>query len=474
MSGTGAILAAPTRVSETETPTSAMSLSGYVLSYWQQANRLRIRAMNVDLEEVEVRSRRDRATRELSVTPEVGPRVYHKTNPSDADPLFQVGVNAEYSYRGNDGIGYTVRGNSFVPNTSEGLARLAGTIQYGVDGTFSLPMLRNRGGREFGYEAEVAEARVQVAAAEARQEILLACADAVQRYVLLYARDAQKSAYEALLREKQRQWYQTIRDYKNQMITRLDMLSARSDWIFAKSLRPGFDARYERALAAFRAYAPNGPFIVSDPGGLIAKAPVETLPLKLEVHPRYVALTEQVQGFEQEILLAREQNRSELDFQVTAGVSRVHDIFVPPTGFAEVTDMRALVGVRYLLPIERPEIRYRIQALRLQKARVAEQKMALERELRQSLAENLASWRRETEAYALRGEQLAILKWQIAAAYKEFRAGKLQFQDYLDHWDRFQQARLDIWDRWIEARLAELNLIPVTGMLPEYCREKVD
>jgi hypothetical protein len=70
----------------------------------------------------------------------------------------------------------------------------------------------------------------------------------------------------------------------------------------------------------------------------------------------------------------------------------------------------------------------------------------------------------------LTAEQLAVAKQQIDAAYREFRAGKLQFQNFLDHWERYQRSRLQLWEarrlRW----LALAELIPLLNRLPSFCQ----
>lgn len=462
-------------VAETPTTTSSsaastLSFADYLRAYRAASNLLPIRALETEIAEIEVQRRRYRATRELSVTPDVGPRLYHHTSPSDVEVVGELGAVAEYVYLGNEGSGYAVSAQALVPTAT---GRLGRTITYGVNGSYFLPLLRNFGGREFGYEVEAFEQRKTQAEALYSQEELLYCADAGERFLVRYATAEQLQAYQDLLEEKRRVWFRTAADYSKKMINRLDLLSAKSDWIFAQSLQPGFEARFGRADAALRAFAELPASLdLGEPPPLFEQ-PV-TNEVDLSQHPEVKAIESLSASYDQEILLAREQGKDELDLRLSLGVDRFHDVPVPSGGFGETTDVHGFVGVRYLWPIERPDIGYRVRILERRQAQLEEQKRDVLRRLRVGVAQSLVTFEKEAEAYRLLQEQLEVLRRQIRSAYDQFRAGKLEFQNYLDHWDRYQRARLEIWDRWLSMRLAELSLIPLTGMLPEVCRAPPD
>lgn len=454
----------------TATASSTLTFAEYLKVYRASSSLLPIRALDTDIAAIEVERRRHRATRELSVGPDVGPRLYHHTNPSDLEVVGELGAVAEYVYLGDEGSGYAVTAQALVP-TSPG--RLGRTITYGIGGSYFLPLLRNLSGREFELETEAFEQRRAQTEALYTQEELLYCADAGERFLVRYAAAEQLKAYRDLLAEKRKVWGRTAADYSKKMINRLDLLSAKSDWIFAQSQMPGFEARFGRADAALRAFASLPEALeLGEPPPLFESPPG---PEKdLSAHPRIEALDALGAAFEQEILLAREQGKEELDLRFSLGVDRYHDVPVPSGGAGDTTDVHGFVGVRYLWPIERPEIAYRIRILEHRQAQLEEQKREIMRQLRVGMKQSLVTLEQEAAAYRLLKEQLEVLRRQIRSAYGDFRAGKLEFQNYLDHWDRYQRARLEIWDRWLSMRLAELSLIPLTGVLPEACHAQSD
>ncbi len=454
----------------TPTSTRTLTLPEYVRAYREKNPLREARVLDVRLAQVEVDRRTNRATRTLSVSPEIGARGYHLTAVGSFDPLLRVGADAEYRYEGNDGSGYAVRAGAAWPSTSN---LPAGNPQYGVEGSYRLPLIRNFGGRENGYEQEAARATRAGADATLAEQDLVWCADATERYLVRYAAAEQLEAYDELIEEKRRVWAQTIRDYERKMIQRLDLLAARSDWLAAQSLRAVFVARKQRADAALEIFLDGpAPRLAEPPPIVAAKTPVTAT--VAANHPRLIRLAAMEAELSQTALLATERGRDELDLAFTLGATRVHDLFIPPNAIADLTDLYGLVQLTYVWPIERPETEYQAREARLRLARVAAERRALELDLAQRVREQLEVWRHTTEAYDLVVQQRDVMRAQIRAAHREFTNGKMEFQDYLDHWDRHQRARLDAWDLWLEAHLAETRLVPLLGTLPEHCREETD
>lgn len=455
-------------VAASATSTTTLTLADYVRAYRERNPLREASVLDVRLAQVEVDRRTNRATRTLSVSPELGARGYHLTAVGSFDPLVRVGADAEYRYDANDGSGYSVRAGAAWPSTSN---LPAGNPQYGVSGSYRLPLIRNFGGRQNQYEQDAAKgARAGADAALAEQDLAW-CADATERYLVRYAADAQLEAYDELIEEKRRVWAQTIRDYERKMIQRLDLLAARSDWLAAQSLRAVFVARKERADAALEVFldAPAGRLV--EPAPIVAKTAPKTATIAA-THPRLARLAAREAELSQSALLATERGKDDLDLAFTVGATRVHDLFIPPAAIADLTDIYGLVQLEYVWPIERPETEYASREARLRLARVAAERRALELDLRQRVREALEVWRHTETAYDLVVQQREVMRAQIRAAHKEFTNGKMEFQDYLDHWDRHQRARLDAWDLWLEARLAENRLVPLLGTLPEHCREE--
>ena len=453
-------------VAQATTSTAApLSLPQYVRAYRSASHQLPIRRLDAQIAKTEVVRRTERTTRELSVSPDLGARLYHYTGSGSSKVVGELNANARYAVAGNDGAAYAVSAQSGFPTSAGHLGR---TIRYGVDGEYSLPLLRNRGGREFEHEAKSLAERQTRAEAAYDVESLLACRDAGERYVMRYAAERQLEAFRALLAEKKRVWFRTVADFKNKLIKRLDLLAAKSDWLLSQSLEPGFVARMATADAALRAYAPL-PTVVT-----MADPPRLSIGSDATDHPRLRALQAELRAFEQEILFTSEQGKDDLDLRFSVGVDRFHDLADPAGRPGDTTDVQGLVGVRYLWPIARPDITYRTQILRYRAEQTERRSQDILRRLNEGIAQNRAILAGEEAAYGLLEEQIDVLRSQIRAAYEDFRAGQLEFQNYLDHWDRYQRARLDIWDRWLGVRLAEFALVELTGKLPEACLAQAD
>lgn len=447
------------------TATTTLTLADYVAAYRDHNPSRQTQVLDVRLAQVEVERRTNRATRTLSVSPQLGARGYHLTRVGSFDPLLSAGADAEYSYDANDGTGYSFRAGVAWPSRSN---LPAGNPQYGVEGAYRLPLVRNFGGRQNRYEQDAAKATKDGAVATLDEQDLMFCADATERYLVRYAAEQQLATYDELIEEKRRVWAQTIRDYERKMIQRLDLLAARSDWLAAQSLRARFVARKARADAALEAFLDGPAPPLAPPPAIVAATPPKTATIAA-THPRLVRLAAMQRELEQTALLAQERGRDDVELAFTVGATRVHDLFVPPQEIADLTDIYGLVRLTYLWPIERPETDYQAREARLRLERVAAERRALAIELTQQIREQLELWRHTEEAHRLLEEQRRVMLGQIRAAHREFSNGKMEFQDYLDHWDRHQRARLDAWDLWLETRLAENRLVPLLGTLPEHC-----
>ena len=70
---------------------------------------------------------------------------------------------------------------------------------------------------------------------------------------------------------------------------------------------------------------------------------------------------------------------------------------------------------------------------------------------------------------ALNEEKLEIIKTQISEARGMYRQGRLEFQDFLQHWAAFEQVRFQQLDLLRVRWLAQLELVRVLGPTPSMC-----
>ncbi|MFC1679803.1 hypothetical protein ACFL2T_06290, partial [Elusimicrobiota bacterium] len=66
----------------------------------------------------------------------------------------------------------------------------------------------------------------------------------------------------------------------------------------------------------------------------------------------------------------------------------------------------------------------------------------------------------------LNSEKSEVYELQIAEAFRKFRQGRMEFQDYLQHWDRHQNSRLSALDLRQRLWSAQLELLGAAGGPP--------
>ena len=455
-------------------PTSTatkLSLGPYVAAYHQVTNRLRIQEIAVQSAEVEVQRRRDRATMEIEASPTVGMHGYSYTSGAGA-AVGDFGGEIGWSRGGNWGERYGVRAHVSAPTQAGHLGRVA---TYGVTGQYRMPLLRNFLGREFDLSAKVFEQAKVQAQPGLRASELLVCFDAIARYVRRYTAQERLRVHLALRDEKRRIWRQTVSDFRRRMITRLDMLAAKADWLAFSAETPRFYSALESSDAALVAFVDKPwrrmPVLVEPqlPWDRLDDGPTLVADMDWSKHPRTAAFVAAQGGLRAQLDLLVERNGHELAVEATAGVDRAHDVFDPTGRGAVITDVHALVGVHWLWPLERPSVAYERRLLELRLDEISQRVAQLERLLSTAVTTSAARYRREVEALKAIETQLEAATRQAKAAYQEFRNGKLEFQNYLDHWGPYQAARLAYWDRRESQYLATLDILEAIDSRPKVC-----
>ncbi|MBW2736639.1 MAG: TolC family protein, partial [Deltaproteobacteria bacterium] len=440
-----------------------LTLALYVASAMKVSNRLRLAQIDVHTQEVQIARRQQRSTSELSVEPSIGGHQYLSSPYHQTQGV--MGLGGAWRHQTASGQSMAIEGHSMLPSGSalKDGRLLSGEPRYGLSGNYTLPLLRNRFGRQFGMEVILEGTRKKEAEAAMDATRLSICGDAIARYVERYVAQRKLEVYGAVLKEKRRIWYQTASDYRKKMVPRLDMLAAKSDWIAAQAREPSFMAAVARADAALREfYLAPGALSLAKPTGINASQAHEAQ------DPRFRALAAREAALQQERAVIVEQNRSDLDLGFSLGIDRFHNA---ATQLADVTDMWGMLALRYVWPIKRPDVALRLQLLELSAKTIEQERLLLRRQLGSGLRQAKAVEKQARRAEALVEKQLKVSKQQIHAAYRDFRAGKLQFQNFLDHWERYQAARLSLWDARRDRWLAQRNTIIATGHLPALCQQ---
>ena len=308
------------------------------------------------------------------------------------------------------------------------------------------------------------------------------CHDAARRYVERYVAQQKLAVYRDLLREKRRIYGQTQADYRRRLVTKLDLLAARSDWMAAKSKEPDLVSKLQQADAVLRAYYPGTEALKlsrpPDAAGLsLGAAGIMRWAHDERSHPRFAALAAARRALGRQRQWLLEQNRSELDLSLSLGVHRYHSAYSQlqqsAAGFSlqlgDVTDLGTMFSVRYLLPVRRPEVAFKLRLLKLSQRRIDEQRAQLRRGISSEVARVAAVIRNADAAVQLIQKQLRVARQQIRAAHKQYRNGKLEFQNFIDHWEPYQRARMRYWDTLRSRWLAEADLIVLLNQRPGHC-----
>ncbi len=456
-----------------------LTLAEYTRCYYRLSNKLREGKILVAQREVEVQRKQRRATMELSATPFWGLNLYHFTSDMGVLVPGTGGVEGEYSYNMNNGQSLSVQARASLPTRP---TQPAGDFQYGVSGEYTYPLLKNRGGRQYRLEADVQVELKKEQQARLKVTGLQICHDAARRYVERYVAQQKLAVYRDLLREKRRIYGQTQADYRRRLVTKLDLLAARSDWMAAKSKEPDLVSKLQQADAVLRAYYPGTEALKlsrpPDAAGLsLGAAGIMRWAHDERSHPRFAALAAARRALGRQRQWLLEQNRSELDLSLSLGVHRYHSAYSQlqqsAAGFSlqlgDVTDLGTMFSVRYLLPVRRPEVAFKLRLLKLSQRRIDEQRAQLRRGISSEVARVAAVIRNADAAVQLIQKQLRVARQQIRAAHKQYRNGKLEFQNFIDHWEPYQRARMRYWDTLRSRWLAEADLIVLLNQRPGHC-----
>ncbi|MFB6375461.1 MAG: TolC family protein [Bradymonadaceae bacterium] len=465
-----AVTAAESSEGQTTTDAEQISLADYVETYMADRPALNRAEVAVDKQKLRVDRALDARKSDVSVDSGVGSHLYDYTSPFPFRPVGYLRTDGTYTDQFADGTQLEVDLHSRAPMESH---PTGGTLQYGASGAVRVPVPKNRNGRLYELRADVARAETEASRNDLRAEKLFSCRDAIIRYVVSYVARRRLEVYRDLLDDKRSIYYQTDADYRKKMVSRLDYLAARSDWLEAKSREQQYIAAVDRADASLRAFGEvPSPAALRRPDWKAAPdASGEALRERIaESHPKAARYEARRRAAQREQKLIRERLRTQLDLGVTVGVDRLHDRIDPAGRPADVTDAYVLGTLRLRWPIRRPRKSLDIELLGLRQQKLEHARRQTVRELTEGVRRARSRITRSRSELNALEEQLKVSERRIAEAREQYRAGKLEFQDFLDHWQPYQRTRLRLWELRRTIWRTRAELIPMLDYLPEVCR----
>ncbi len=376
---------------------------------------------------------------------------------------------ASLVYEDDRGRSTRVLASSTVSTAPEVL----GGNQLGLRVDYSVPLWRNAGGKLHDLKTasflELESARkLDIDAA-----FLDRCVTGLSLYLRAYVLQELSSVWEDLLEHKERTLRRTERDFARRLVTRLDRLASSADWLSTRQRFEDFSTRRARNLATFFSYVPSDEEpVLASPKDLLATIPAslteEELEELLQAHPVVQRLDREIAHLQRQRAFVERSFLPEIFLVPEVGVEHYSQAFVPGAA-TSVTHAFALLGLGVDWPLRSPRQDYDLQNLSILEKRIETERRELTRRLSEhvSLAEETI---KGAEArLELANESLETIQNQIREATRLYNTGRLEFQDYLQHWSFYEEGRFAVLELTLARWLGQIELLRALGPTPEVC-----
>lgn len=345
---------------------------------------------------------------------------------------------------------------------------VAGAQTGGVRAGYRLPLLRNRFGRLF--RAAQAARRAALAGAEATAALrrLGQCTSGLDLFLRLWTAQEGARVWQDLLADQERLYRRTARDHRRRLVTKLDYLAAASEWLRTQQRFALFQEEQKQLGAQAATYLGHAPEVLAMPAEVAWPWPdAAASEAVLATHPEV-----QVWRMARRRALADAQRTlGQYGPELAVGPEFRYDYQGVPGSGASAAGAAALLGLEFRYPWlapERPRVaeRFRLEA-RAHGRRIRETIRRLRAEAAQ--AEVV---RRQVEArLRLTQEKLRLTEAQIREARRMYGQGRLEFQDYFQHFARYEEARFERLTLNLARWQAQLDRALAQGVLATVCRQ---
>lgn len=349
-----------------------------------------------------------------------------------------------------------------------------------VRAEYALPLWRNLIGALYLLEQRSAEQGFVAADQRKKAVTVTRCAAGVGTFLEVEAFEEMDQIWQDLLARKEQVLKQTQRDYGRRLVTRLDWLSAQSDWEQSQQRYRDFQIQRRQRVQGLLA-------VLDDPAA--RKATLDTVQVRaapgasspdapapvddwLAAHPAMAALDALSSQIDVEVERQKRSIAPEVFLvpEVGSGVQSHNKL--AGGGGAVYVDAYAQMSVRWQFPVFVQRQRHDLAALYADRTRVDREKQSL----RLALLADAARWEAEAARYEAQRVQsdtrVTLAQQQIREARGMFGQGRLEFQDFLQHWDVYETARLSQVSFRLQRDLAVLRRYSAQGRLVPVCAPK--
>ncbi len=348
-------------------------------------------------------------------------------------------------------------GSLYAPGASSLLASEAG-----INAWWAMPLGRNSQGRlntlaiQSATQNEAAAQQLQEAARVER------CWAATGGYLQAWNLEQQVAVYDEFLQRKESARKATARDVARGMLHRLELLTAESELAATRSRRQALQVQADQARAVLATWQDPADQArpLSDPSESLSQVLTQLdseAARPLSDHPAALAFTSQAGARRLDAEWLREDWRTTIDLVPYAGASTLTGI---QAGLALSVTYNAIA------PRAEPQIAGILAEASLLDARQA----AVLRDLAELEARALVAHEGALAQLALNEERLATIQKQVRSAWGQYQDGRIELQDYLQHYALYEQARLESLQLALARDLAVLSLASLHLDAPEGCQ----
>ncbi len=449
-------------------PQAQLTLSTWLDRFLQADPSWRVAALERDVAELQLRWAQDPATLTLEGSPAAGfDELLYDAGDPEALMSFSA-ADLEASWANKKGGVLSAQAATVLSSQPE----LADGSQLGLGVSYALPLAYNAMGRLHALEAAWREREREARSAELQAHLLGQCAAASELYLAAWVAQEQAATWQDLLLHKEKTFKTAKHDWARRMIPRLDVLAAESDWIAAQQRAAQLDAARQEALAVLAVYLGGEAGALESPGDALrtwTAAGPEALESQLEAHPALRIWEEAGLAYASQSAYAEHSYAPQVYLAPGFGVTR-YGFGEVASGPSSLVDLGAWVGLSFSLPLVQPAPEYETAILAERQRQAEAEAEELRRALRERAAVARAALAGVAARRALSDQKLAVIEKQIAEAGAAFANGRLEFQDYLQHWAAYEAARFEALELDALDGAARADLLRALGPLPPSCQ----
>ena len=337
-----------------------------------------------------------------------------------------------------------------------------------LDLSMSIPYGRNKDGALYRLEGDFRRFDAESVTAAAQSLRSVRCWGAIDLYVHAWYLQAQAEAYDEFVVTIQKRRDATARAVRRRLMHTLERLTADSALVQLKGDQAHMKQRAAQLMATLNTYRLKAgaevTWSLADPADDLEKL-MGSQAQSLDNYPILVTLRQRAAARKAEARFVEARYETTVELVPNLGAGRVSGLAANPQN-----DLRAGVVLNVLWPMEVGQRSYELAALQNQ-AREAEEELAEQRrQLVAQLADARVSLENIKTRKALNTELQKSVEGQIDEAWRRFDDGRIKFQDAVQHYDDYRQARLDSIELERLDVLARVQLSKVMRPVPRVCR----